>query len=588
MYVSILETHDSTLNIESSCLVSRLNDHDFLGKLETTVASIVGSRGSCLTRPISGKRGADEKKYGVIKVLAEEIAGSRGDSLRMRFSSANLTTKDWFGKGDKYLMIKRMRGDGKLETVHKTEVVKNSKEPTWLPIDIPLHQVCLGDLNSTVVIELWDWNGSGSHDYIGQISMRASELTHAPMRWKVVKPNSKSGKDRGEIILQHGEVYHPPSFLEYISGGCEINVVVAVDFTASNGDPNDRKSLHHKNPSDWNSYQKAIIAVGEILEKYSHDKSFDAYGFGAKLPNGQVSHCFPLKGGSGSEAAKVYGVQGLLDAYGQALQNVKLFGPTNFNEIVRTAHSFTRRIQVPGSKYFVLLIITDGEITDMSKTVDAIVDASGDPLSIVIVGVGPDDFVNMKILDGDDQALTSQATGRRVQRDIVQFVSFRDLKNNGPLLAKEVLYEIPDQLTSYMKSKNAKPMSRPQVNSHWYENVEFSNSFAQGGPGGGGGGVNNRNLLGNDAARVASFRQQALPQAPGMQAALHSVSPHNSRPPQDDLPPPPPYSDLPNGWEEKRDPSSGKSYYVNHTTKSTQWERPTAEAAPSAPPPYHP
>ncbi len=31
---------------------------------------------------------------------------------------------------------------------------------------------------------------------------------------------------------------------------------------------------------------------------------------------------------------------------------------------------------------------------------------------------------------------------------------FGDLKNNGALLAKEVLYEIPDQLTSYMRSQN--------------------------------------------------------------------------------------------------------------------------------------
>jgi len=40
----------------------------------------------------------------------------------------------------------------------------------------------------------------------------------------------------------------------------------------------------------------------------------------------------------------------------------------------------------------VLLILTDGEITDMESTVHAIVSASGQPLSIVIVGVGKADF----------------------------------------------------------------------------------------------------------------------------------------------------------------------------------------------------
>ena len=37
----------------------------------------------------------------------------------------------------------------------------------------------------------------------------------------------------------------------------------------------------------------------------------------------------------------------------------------------------------------------DGVITDMSNTVDRIVDASNTPLSIVIVGVGDADFSNM-------------------------------------------------------------------------------------------------------------------------------------------------------------------------------------------------
>lgn len=34
---------------------------------------------------------------------------------------------------------------------------------------------------------------------------------------------------------------------------------------------------------------------------------------------------------------------------------------------------------------------------------------------------------------------------------------------------------------------------------------------------------------------------------------------------------------LPAGWEERRT-TNGRSYYVNHATKSTQWERPTLPA----------
>jgi hypothetical protein len=55
------------------------------------------------------------------------------------------------------------------------------------------------------------------------------------------------------------------SFLEYIFGGCELNLAIAIDFTLSNGDPNDRNSLHYMGNMNRNEYYQAIKSVGEIL-----------------------------------------------------------------------------------------------------------------------------------------------------------------------------------------------------------------------------------------------------------------------------------------------------------------------------------
>jgi len=52
--------------------------------------------------------------------------------------------------------------------------------------------------------------------------------------------------------------------------------------------------------------------------------------------------------------------------------------------------------------YYILLILTDGEIHDMEATKSSIVAASHLPLSIIIIGIGNADFTNMEILDGDD------------------------------------------------------------------------------------------------------------------------------------------------------------------------------------------
>lgn len=74
-----------------------------------------------------------------------------------------------------------------------------------------------------------------------------------------------------------------------------------------------------------------------------------------------------------------------------------------------------------------MLLLTDGIITDMDRTRDAIVYASGLPMSLIIVGVGEADFTDMNFLDGDNGVLKG-ANGRPALRDIVQFVPFRDFK----------------------------------------------------------------------------------------------------------------------------------------------------------------
>ena len=110
-------------------------------------------------------------------------------------------------------------------------------------------------------------------------------------------------------------------------------------------------------------------------------------------------------------------------------------------------------------------IITDGEITDMETTIYAIIEASRLPMSIIIIGVGDEEFKAMKILDSDEGRLRA---GRiKACRDIVQFVELRrflspcGLWDKG-LLAREVLAEIPQQLTDWAKMRAIKPAGGAQ------------------------------------------------------------------------------------------------------------------------------
>jgi hypothetical protein len=267
------------------------------------------------------------------------------------------------------------------------------------------------------------------------------------------------------------------SFLDYLAGGLELNFVVAVDYTASNGDPSDPTSLHFvpKTGRIINPYISAIRSVASVLEFYDFDREFPCYGFGAKLTkSGIVDHCFPL---SGSDSASVKGAEGIIAAYREKTTKVHFSGPTVFSNVVYRAASLAKSLQqTPNQKYVVLMIITDGTINDMDNCIDAIVTASTQPMSVIIVGVGDEDFAGMVKLDSDNKMLKSR-TGKVAERDIVQFTSIQDMqkvadqaKAGGTtldvhdLVSRDLLAEIPAQVTEYFVQHDMPPMSKRSGN----------------------------------------------------------------------------------------------------------------------------
>ena len=106
-----------------------------------------------------------------------------------------------------------------------------------------------------------------------------------------------------------------------------MNLIVSIDFTSSNGNPSSPSSLHYRS-NVFNPYQSAIKAVGDILLEYDSDKKVPVFGFGAKFSDGSVSHCFPLNGVPANP--EVYGIDGILQVYNHAMNNLSLWGPTNF------------------------------------------------------------------------------------------------------------------------------------------------------------------------------------------------------------------------------------------------------------------
>jgi hypothetical protein len=79
---------------------------------------------------------------------------------------------------------------------------------------------------------------------------------------------------------------------------------------------------------------------------------------------------------------------------------LEFHGPSAFAEILHlaTEYASSEPCDAENQKYFILLIITDGAISDLESTKDEIVIASDLPISIIIVGIGENDqeFENME------------------------------------------------------------------------------------------------------------------------------------------------------------------------------------------------
>uniref|UniRef100_A0A8C8SIC7 Copine 8 n=1 Tax=Pelusios castaneus TaxID=367368 RepID=A0A8C8SIC7_9SAUR len=394
-----------------------LSKHDFLGQVFCTLGEIVGSQG-------------------ILFFLMQ---------MTCCFCANKLDKKDFFGKSDPFLVFYRSNEDGSFTICHKTEVVKNTLNPVWQAFKISVRALCNGDYDRTIKIEVYDWERDGSHDFIGEFTTSYREMSRGQSQfnvYEVINPKKKGKKKK------------------YINSG----TVNTSDLYVSTGNPAQPTSLHYMNPYQLNAYGMALKAVGEIIQDYDSDKMFPALGFGAKLPpDGRVSHEFALNGNPQNPYCS--GIDGVMEAYYRSLKSVQLYGPTNFAPVISHVARYASSVK-DGSQYFVLLIITDGVISDMAQTKESIVNASKLPMSIIIVGVGPAEFDAMEELDGDVVRISSR--GKYAERDIVQFVPFRDYidrSGNHVLsmarLAKDVLAEIPDQFLSYMRARGIKPSPAP-------------------------------------------------------------------------------------------------------------------------------
>ncbi|XP_021742379.1 protein BONZAI 3-like isoform X2 [Chenopodium quinoa] len=378
-------------------------------------------------------------------IRGEETAASRGTYMKILFrSSLDIGLYDrYISRKKQVLKILKVVDGESIPICDEAEVVKTDQNPTW-SVSLSMQKILSKDY--PLVIQVFNKN---SGTLFGKFQASISELEQFHSEKVAIKSDKPHDHGPGKAIapqlfVDDLSVIQPVTFCDYLSKGFELRLMVAIDFTVSNGDPKSPKSKHYIDPSgNLNTYQQVIKLVGDGLEPYDSSQQIPAWGFGGKMDG---EGCFNLYSNKDNNKA---GVEGIMAAYKSAVQSVVLGGPAKLSKVINKAcDDISETLTLMSYKYNILLILTDGDLFDIQPTIKSLVKASALPLSILIVGVGDVDFKEMKTnLIRDNGHPLESCEGRVATRDMVTFMSINEVP--GASIVETLFEHIPEQFMKY-------------------------------------------------------------------------------------------------------------------------------------------
>jgi hypothetical protein len=126
--------------------------------------------------------------------------------------------------------MNKQNKNGQFKPVFKSET-KGNENGTYTFNHIIIDTDTLADGNNDAPIEVavYKHNLSGNHSIIASGKFNLANIIDSGGSHEIDIPQC------GKIMLNNFKIEERVTFLDYVFGGCEIGVHVAVDFTLSNG-----------------------------------------------------------------------------------------------------------------------------------------------------------------------------------------------------------------------------------------------------------------------------------------------------------------------------------------------------------------
>lgn len=111
--------------------------------------------------------------------------------------------------------------------------------------DFMMRDLCRNDDARMLKIEFFESNKKGNHRFLGYVDLSIKEIAQENKKIFTVFNNKVVA---GQLEVTKCFFLNRYTFLDYIHGGCDISLMLAMDFTLKNKSCKDPKSLHYLHP----------------------------------------------------------------------------------------------------------------------------------------------------------------------------------------------------------------------------------------------------------------------------------------------------------------------------------------------------
>jgi hypothetical protein len=427
--VALVLEHRQPLQFSVYNMIS--GSQDFVGSCLTDVHQIVSRTGErvavdLLSTHMKGRRGS--------LVIEVEQLPNCAAVLRATIGCRSLPKNRTFAKDFPFFVLQK--GSIAEPVVFRSEVLPKCYGGDFRPFSIPLQILCDCNPASPITVTVYDLFVHHPPMLIGWTTTTVSGIEAG----STVLLSVKKGAKKGAAIKFSGvEVTSHPTFFEYVRNcGVSVNLLTAIDYTRPVGE----MSFHRLVSAGKNSYEEAIDAVGALVCPWDKDDRFEVWGFG-----GGKGDCFPLT--FNTERTSLNGLEGVLALYRGSLSGtgIRRPGPAVFAPVLRLAIGRAADAWSRRHAFTVILVLTDGLVSDVRETIDAVLGAPVTSFCILIVGIGGADFSPMGEIV-------------RCTRPALKFAPLRQFQRNMEDFSEVLLGDLAIRVRDFCFAKGLKPLGQ--------------------------------------------------------------------------------------------------------------------------------